>query len=56
MEHSGGFDKYILNLSQETMSKRAFAVRQRIKRKISNPGTKKKAAAPAKAESKGTES
>ena len=51
MEHSGGFDKYILNQDEEVLSKRAFAVRQRIKRKISKPKAKK--VAPAAAESKG---
>ena len=34
MEHSGGFDKFILNQPQKTLSKRALAVQSRIKRKI----------------------
>ena len=36
MEHSGGFDKFILNAQDETMSKRAKAVKTRIRRKITN--------------------
>ena len=40
MEHSGGFDKYILNQPSETLSKRALAVQGRIRKKIT---TKKKA-------------
>lgn len=35
MEHSGGFDKYILNQPAGTLSKRALAVQSRIKKKIS---------------------
>ncbi len=35
MEHSGGFDKFILNQPQTSLSKRALAVQNRIKRKIS---------------------
>lgn len=35
MEHVGGFDKYILNLPMESLSKRALAVRGQISRKIS---------------------
>ena len=34
MEHSGGFDKYILNQSENNLSKRALAVQNRIKRKL----------------------
>ena len=34
MEHSGGFDKFILNQPQDKLSKRALAVQNRIKRKI----------------------
>ena len=34
MEHSGGFDKYILNQPAETLSKRALAVQGRIRKKI----------------------
>jgi large subunit ribosomal protein L28 len=39
MEHSGGFDKYILNRPQKTLSKRALAVQSRIRRKISKAKT-----------------
>ena len=41
MEHSGGFDKYILNQSSDLLSKRALAVQGRIKRKISKPAKAK---------------
>lgn len=34
MEHSGGFDKYILNQPSKTLSKRALAVQTRIRKKI----------------------
>ena len=34
MEHSGGFDKYILNQDSKVLSKRALAVQSRIRRKI----------------------
>lgn len=34
MEHSGGFDKFILNQDEKTLSKRALAVQSRIRRKI----------------------
>ncbi len=34
MEHSGGFDKYILNQPQAQLSKRALAVQSRIRKKI----------------------
>ena len=40
LEHSGGFDKFILNQSEENLSKRALAVRSRIKRKITKKSTK----------------
>ena len=40
MEHSGGFDKYILNQDVKNMSKRALAVRSHIQRKISKPAKK----------------
>ncbi len=39
MEHMGGFDKFILNQDDEIMSKRALAVRNRIRHKIA--GAKK---------------
>jgi large subunit ribosomal protein L28 len=35
MEHMGGFDKYILNLDDAKLSKRATAVKARIRRKMS---------------------
>ncbi len=35
MEFSGGFDKYILNQPQTSLSKRALAVQSRIRKKIS---------------------
>jgi large subunit ribosomal protein L28 len=35
MEHTGGFDKFILNQEDGVLSKRALAVKNRIKRKIS---------------------
>jgi large subunit ribosomal protein L28 len=44
LEHSGGFDKFILNQDDETMSDRALTVKRRIVRKIKA----KKAAAAAK--------
>ena len=40
MEHSGGFDKYILNQDSQKLSKRALAVKSRIQRKISKPAKK----------------
>ena len=40
MEHTGGFDKYILNQDAKAMSKRALAVRSRIQKKISRPAKK----------------
>ena len=40
MEHSGGFDKYILNQAPENLSKKALAVKNRILRKISKPAKK----------------
>lgn len=35
MEHVGGFDAYILNAEDSKLSKRALAVKTRIKKKIS---------------------
>lgn len=35
MEHSGGFDAYILNQCDTNLSKRAMDVKTRIRRKIS---------------------
>jgi large subunit ribosomal protein L28 len=43
MEHMGGLDKYILNQDDAGLSKRALAVRARIRNKIKS-GTKKTAA------------
>ena len=37
MEHSGGFDKYILNQPEQSLSKRALAVQGRIRKKITKP-------------------
>ncbi len=34
LEHSGGFDKFILNQDEDTMSARALTVKRRIVRKI----------------------
>ena len=34
MEHTGGFDSFILNASESTLSKRAIEVRNRIRRKM----------------------
>lgn len=36
MEHVGGFDNFILNQDDAKLSKRALAVKLRIKKKISN--------------------
>ena len=35
MEHVGGFDAYILNADDSKLSKRAMAIKSRIKKKIS---------------------
>ncbi len=43
MEHSGGFDRFILNQPEEVMSKRAKAVKSRIYKKISKTKTQKEA-------------
>ncbi len=37
MEHSGGFDKFILNQPLTALSKKAQTVQGRIRRKISKP-------------------
>jgi large subunit ribosomal protein L28 len=42
MEHSGGFDKFILNRCDSELSKRALELRSQIRRRIS--GQKKKVA------------
>ena len=36
MEHTGGFDTFILNADDAKLSKRAMAVKSRMKKKISN--------------------
>lgn len=41
MEHMGGLDKFILNLDESKLSKRAMAVKSRIRQKMA--GSKKKA-------------
>lgn len=43
MEHAGGFDTYILNRPEKTLSKRAMTVKARIQRKIRS-GVKSKGA------------
>lgn len=40
MEHAGGFDSFILNTDESTLSKRAMEVKTRIRRKMA---AKKKA-------------
>lgn len=35
MEHSGGFDSFMLNADESTLSKRAMEVKTRIRRKMS---------------------
>ena len=40
MEHVGGLDKYILNLDQTSLSKRALAVKSRIRQKMAGAKTK----------------
>jgi large subunit ribosomal protein L28 len=53
LEHSGGFDKFILNQDEDTMSSRALTVKRRIVRKIkakkATAGAAKTAAAAEKA-------
>jgi large subunit ribosomal protein L28 len=53
VEHSGGFDKFILNQDEDSMSSRALKVKRRIARKIkakkATAGAAKTAAAAAKA-------
>ncbi|MCM2280866.1 MAG: 50S ribosomal protein L28 [Bdellovibrionaceae bacterium] len=41
IEHTGGLDKFLLNQDESALSKRALAVRNRIRRKVA--GAKKKA-------------
>ncbi len=40
MEHTGGFDKYILNQTDDVLSRRALDVKSRIRRKMSKKTTK----------------
>ncbi len=35
MEHTGGFDKFLLNQEDQVLSKRALEVKNRIRRKMS---------------------
>lgn len=49
MEHVGGLDKYILNLEEKILSKRALAIKSRIRQKMSgSKGAPKAAEAKAK--------
>lgn len=41
MEHMGGFDKYILNQSEENLSHRALEIKKKLRRKLSQPSKKK---------------
>ena len=41
MEHSGGLDKYLMGQNEASLSKRALAIKSRIRRKMA--GSKKKA-------------
>ena len=34
MEHTGGFDKFVLNMDESKLSKRAMAVKKRIRLKM----------------------
>jgi large subunit ribosomal protein L28 len=48
MEHVGGLDKYILNSNEASLSKRALAIKSRIRQRMSgskSTGTKKAAGA-----------
>lgn len=40
MEHTGGFDQYIMNQPNEVLSKRAMVVKTKIRRKMSKPSKK----------------
>ena len=40
MEHTGGFDKYILNQTDDVLSRRALDVKARIRRKMSKKSSK----------------
>lgn len=44
MEHTGGLDKYILNQCDTTLSKRALAIRTRIRNKMKSGAKKAKGA------------
>jgi large subunit ribosomal protein L28 len=43
MEHMGGFDKFILNQCDSTLSPRAMTVKGRIRRKMNKSSKKAKA-------------
>lgn len=43
MEHVGGLDKYILNLEEQILSKRALAIKSRIRQKMGGRKTAQKA-------------
>lgn len=43
MEHMGGFDVFILNQKESTLSKRAREIRQRIRRKMNSKAAAEKA-------------
>lgn len=40
MEHTGGFDHFIMNQPNEVLSKRAMVVKTKIRRKMSKPAKK----------------
>ena len=40
MEHTGGFDQFIMNQPNEVLSKRAMVVKTKIRRKMSKPSKK----------------
>jgi large subunit ribosomal protein L28 len=40
MEHSGGFDQFILNQPNEVLSKRALTVKSKIRRKMNKSAIK----------------
>jgi large subunit ribosomal protein L28 len=41
MEHSGGFDQFILNQPNEVLSKRAAEVKSKIRRRMNKKSPKK---------------
>jgi large subunit ribosomal protein L28 len=48
MEHAGGLDKFILNQNEAILSKRALAIRSRIRSKLMGKSGSKKSAGAAK--------